>query len=108
MRNWLRHISVHCQLIRLRLIQSRRMRLVAGVLPEMRTWYVPNVSHMPEDRSDIFDPVKCRFLVYLTVTFLARTRMHPKVSGLAAWSENCKWYSSLPLGVVVSLFSESV
>jgi len=31
-----------------------------------------------------------------------------KVSGLAAWSENCKWYSSLPLGAVVSLFYESV
>jgi hypothetical protein len=26
---------------------------------------------------------------------------------LAAWSENCKWYISLPLGVV-SLFCESV
>jgi len=26
------------------------------------------------------------------------TRMYPKVSGLVAWSENCKWYSSLPLG----------
>jgi len=25
----------------------------------------------------------------------------PKVSGLAAWSENCEWYSSLPLGAVV-------
>jgi len=24
----------------------------------------------------------------------------PKVSGLAAWSENCKWYSSLPLVAV--------
>jgi hypothetical protein len=35
------------------------------------------------------------------------TRMYPEVSGLAAWSENCKWYSSLPLGVVVSLFCES-
>jgi hypothetical protein len=32
----------------------------------------------------------------------------PKVSGLAAWSENCKWYSCLPLGAVVSLFCESV
>jgi hypothetical protein len=28
--------------------------------------------------------------------------VYPKVSGLAAWSENCKWYSSLPLGVLVS------
>jgi hypothetical protein len=35
------------------------------------------------------------------------TRVYPKVSGLAAWSENCKWYSSLPLGAVVSLFCES-
>jgi hypothetical protein len=36
------------------------------------------------------------------------TRVYPKVSGLAAWSENCKWYSSLPLGAIVSLFCESV
>jgi hypothetical protein len=35
-------------------------------------------------------------------------RVYPKVSGLAAWSENCKWYSSLPLGTDVSLFCESV
>jgi hypothetical protein len=28
------------------------------------------------------------------------TSVYPKVSGLAAWSENCKWYSSLPLGAV--------
>jgi hypothetical protein len=34
---------------------------------------------------------------------LPNTRVYPKVSGLAAWSENCKWYSSLPLGAVVSL-----
>jgi len=31
---------------------------------------------------------------------LRTTRLYPKVSGLAAWSENCKWYSSLPLGAV--------
>jgi hypothetical protein len=36
------------------------------------------------------------------------TRLCPKVSGLAAWSENCKWYSSLQLGAVVSLFYELV
>jgi hypothetical protein len=36
------------------------------------------------------------------------TRVYPKVSGLAAWSEKCKWYSSLPLSAVVSLFFESV
>jgi hypothetical protein len=31
-------------------------------------------------------------------------RVFPKVSGLAARSENCKWYSPLPLGAVLSLF----
>jgi hypothetical protein len=36
------------------------------------------------------------------------TRVYPKVSGLAPWSENCNWYSSLPLDVAVSLFCESV
>jgi hypothetical protein len=36
------------------------------------------------------------------------TGVYPEVSGLAAWSENCKWYSSLPLGAVVSLLCESV
>jgi hypothetical protein len=36
------------------------------------------------------------------------TRVYPKVSGLATWNEKCKWYSSLPLGAVVSLFFESV
>jgi hypothetical protein len=34
------------------------------------------------------------------------TRVYPKVSGLAAWSENCKWYSSVPLSAVVSQSSE--
>jgi hypothetical protein len=36
------------------------------------------------------------------------TKVYPKVSALAAWSENCKWYSSLPLGAILSLFCESV
>jgi hypothetical protein len=36
------------------------------------------------------------------------TRVYPKVSGLAAWSDNCKWYSSLPLSAFMSLFCESV
>jgi hypothetical protein len=34
--------------------------------------------------------------------------VYPKVSEQAVWSENCKWYSSLPLDAVVSLFYESV
>jgi hypothetical protein len=29
--------------------------------------------------------------------------LYPKVYGLNAWSDNCKWYSSVPLGAVVSL-----
>jgi hypothetical protein len=29
---------------------------------------------------------------------MVHTRVYPKVSGLDAWSENCKWYNSLPLG----------
>jgi len=37
---------------------------------------------------------------------LETTSVYSEVSGLAAWSENCKWYSSLPLGAVVSLFYE--
>jgi hypothetical protein len=35
-------------------------------------------------------------------------RVYPKVPGLAAWSKNCKWYSSQPLDAVVSPFFESV
>jgi len=38
---------------------------------------------------------------------LYNTRVYPKVFGLAAWRENYKWSSSLPLGAVVSLFCES-
>jgi hypothetical protein len=39
---------------------------------------------------------------------LATTRVYPEVSGLATWSKNCKWHSSMPLGAVVSLFCELV
>jgi hypothetical protein len=35
------------------------------------------------------------------------TRVYPEVSGLAAWNENCKWYSFLLLCAVVSPFCES-
>jgi len=35
-------------------------------------------------------------------------RVYPKVTGLAAWSENCKWHSFMSLGAVASLFCESV
>jgi hypothetical protein len=48
----------------------------------------------------------CKFLFYASrnVQYTECTRVYPKVSGLATWSKNCKWYSSLPLGAVVSLF----
>jgi hypothetical protein len=42
------------------------------------------------------------------ISHTLNTMVYPIVSGLAAWSENCKCYSSLPLGAVVSLFWESV
>jgi hypothetical protein len=35
-------------------------------------------------------------------------KVYPKVSELAAWSKNYKWYSYVPLGAVVSLFCESI
>jgi len=35
-------------------------------------------------------------------------KVYPKLSELAAWTENIKWYSSLPLDAVVSLFCNSV
>jgi hypothetical protein len=47
-------------------------------------------------------------LITFTLVFGVDTGVYPKVSGLAAWSENCKWYSSLPLGAVLSLHYESV
>jgi hypothetical protein len=39
---------------------------------------------------------------------LHNRRMYRKVPGQAASSDNSKWYSSLPLAAVVSLFCESV
>jgi hypothetical protein len=41
-------------------------------------------------------------------TFYLKLLPHKISRRLATWSENCKWYSSLPLGAVVSLFCESV
>jgi hypothetical protein len=54
------------------------------------------------------DKVKgSRILCWMAISYV-NTRVYLEVSGLAAWSENCKWYSSLPLGACVSLFSKSV
>jgi hypothetical protein len=46
-------------------------------------------------------------LSFIAFSENTHTQVYPKVSGLAAWSENCKWYSILPLGAVVSLFCDS-
>jgi hypothetical protein len=54
-------------------------------------------------------PEPSSFETKITIEKVKRyTRVYPKVSGLAVWSESCKWYSSLPLDAVVSLFYESV
>jgi len=51
--------------------------------------------------------VGARHLKYGTITH-KHMRVYPKVSGLAAWIKNCKWYSSLQLSAVLSLFCGSV
>jgi hypothetical protein len=47
------------------------------------------VSLLASDRASVFF-----FMVFVFTHY-------PEVPGLAAWSENYKWYSSLPLGAVV-------
>jgi hypothetical protein len=47
-------------------------------------------------------------VVVVVVVYVRNTTVYPKVSGLAYWSEKCKWYGCLPLGAVVPLFYESV
>jgi hypothetical protein len=53
-----------------------------------------------------------KYLIYSKRLFIGNmvtnTRVYPKVSGLAVWSENCKWYGSLPLDTVSWFFCESV
>jgi hypothetical protein len=56
----------------------------------------------------IYEHVKENLRKFFELNAIKNTRVYPKVSGLAAWSENFKWYSSLSLGAVVSLFHESV
>jgi hypothetical protein len=41
-----------------------------------------------------------RHFVFNHVRIVHNTKACPKVSGLTAWSENCKWHSSLPQGAV--------
>jgi hypothetical protein len=47
------------------------------------------------------------YLIPNTFLYKVYTRVYPKVSGLAAWRENCKCYRSLPLyRYFVSQYSE--
>jgi hypothetical protein len=66
--------------------------------------FVHAIIHKDNVMTEILLPVpeteSVKFFIYM--------RVYPKVFGLAAWSENYKWYSFLPLGAAVSLFYESV
>jgi hypothetical protein len=92
--------------------------LISG-LKYIKKYYVPNVAVwwsgqlIPGQKA----PSTSRSLesVYADIhrsslQFLrANTRVYPEVPRLAAWSEICKWYSSLPLDTtVIPLFCESV
>jgi hypothetical protein len=80
----------------------------------MNEWILLNVNHNNLVRREIIKQQKMKTQVACMVNSIRPDgrsdfrRVYPKVSGLAAWSENCKWYSSLPLGAVVSLSCESV
>jgi hypothetical protein len=67
---------------------------------------IPNPRRESNPTTPIIQPVAQRYTDW-AITAL-HTRVYPKISGLAAWRGNCKWYSSLPLGAVLSLFCESV
>jgi protocadherin-16/23 len=63
------------------------------------------VVHLSENAPIGMEVVQVRSHNFLPHMY---TWVYPKVSGLTAWrSENCKWFSSLPLGAVVSLFCDS-
>jgi len=62
-------------------------------------WTHPRVGLHPNHRN-----MDTQYLYLL----MRHTMAYPKVSGLAARSENCRWYRSLPLGTVLSLFCGSV
>jgi hypothetical protein len=81
--------------------QHRNMqRVLTNIFIIRHTWALqsePTFERLPSPPTSLF------FLLLFLYT-----RAYPKLSRLAAWAENCKWHSSLPLGAVVSLFCESV
>jgi hypothetical protein len=90
--------SCECQVLRILTLDTRWRSEVSFTLTDLHLRKSPlfpldnkeKVHHWP-----IFQPPH---------SILHHTRVYPKVSGLAAWSENCKRHSSLPLGAVISLF----
>jgi hypothetical protein len=55
--------------------------------------------HRPENVKSLHDRNTSIFSAWFTIT-----KVYPKVSGLAAWSENCKWYNPLLLGAAYRYF----
>jgi hypothetical protein len=78
------------------------------------TWRSLGANVFEETLSELYNVMVVPSLLHGCETWTLRAQQirskkeYPKVSGMAACSENCKWWSSLPLGAVVSLFCESV
>jgi len=83
--------------------------LTHGIDYSLYSRALPTVSKsycQPKGKSGSpFHLSSCSLIRYLHFQSM---RVYPNVSGLVAWSKNCKWYNSLPLGAIVSLFCESV
>jgi hypothetical protein len=62
----------------------------------------------PGREADYSSPSNAKVTNVWSYTSTPYTKVYPKAPGLAAWSENCKCYSSVPTGAAVSLFCESV
>jgi len=85
------------------LLQSEGLTFTRHNSPRFFLWgYIKDAVYVPP--SDIILP---EIAERIGAAATSVTRMYPKVSGLSAWSDNCKWYTSLPLGAVVSLFCDS-
>jgi hypothetical protein len=75
---------------------SQELSLIP-ILSQMQPVHISPPS-FPKIHSNITFPFTPRFSEWSPPFMFSNqnTRVYPKVSGLAAWSENCKWYSSLP------------
>jgi hypothetical protein len=80
-----------------------QMNPIQILFPKEPFQYYPPITPMsPFSVQDIaFRNWICYVVSRLADAIVLHTRVYPKVTGLAAWSENCKWYSSLPLDLVV-------